>query len=151
MSRGDIITFFENRVFSTAETVTGDWIGPSTSKLLASAKQLYFVLEITAAATDAGDILAVKVQEGLPGATGLVANDRLRFPDITGNGGTGTFWFEIDTFTQPSAATALASVAAAASAHQQGPIAQNLRFVVTLTDADADASFTATLRCVVKT
>lgn len=160
MSKSDIITFFDNKVFVVANSpYTGDWISAASCRALAQAKEIIFFLEVTANDTDTLDVLAVKVQEGLPGASGLIANDRVRFTDVAGDAAVpvqryarlSTQGVLDDGFGILTDNDEAVSASMASGVIDQGPIADQLRYVVTITDADLDATFTATLRALIKT
>lgn len=150
---GDEIVFFKDRVFSDENglTETGDWITPVQCPPLRDAKEIIFVLDVTAAATEAGDILAVKVQEGLPISGGYTPNDRVRFTNILGNGGAKQFVAKIVSEVAVSGSNAPVTSLAAATV-VDGPITDHLRWTIAITQAatNNNESFTASLKAYVK-
>jgi len=152
---GDSLILFENKVITATEN--GKWLGPGVCGALRTAHELVFLLDVTAAATDAGDILAVKIQEGLPGSLAIVPNDVIRFPDVLGTGGAVRFIAKLHT--NPGRGldagliltTPAPSVAMVANTVTHGPLSDLIRFVITFTDAGTvNASFTASLKAYVK-
>lgn len=137
--------------------LTGNWLGPAECGALRSAKEIVFLLDVTAAATAAGDTLNVKVQFGLPGATSIVPHDFVSFNQVLGNGGAKQFiarWVSNPGYSPDAinnSATLVPSVALSASVIQQGPITDLIRYTIAITDATTDdASFTLSLKAYVK-
>lgn len=81
-SYGDVIVFFEDKVFTATET--GIWVTPASCPALARVRSCEFILEVTAAAAAAGDNIQVYIQEGIRGSTGLVPDRRIRFTTVSG-------------------------------------------------------------------
>ncbi len=100
-----------------------------------------FLLNVTAAATDAGDTLDVYVQHSSDGGT--TYDDFIHFTQVLGNGGAKKFvahW--VGTIAPTSALHAPADAALAAGVNQ-GPIGDTLRVKWVIVDAGtANVSFT---------
>ena len=149
---GDGIVLFDGTL--TADQ-NGAWLSSATCGALRRAKELLFVLDVTTAATDVGDILSVKIQNGLPGSSAnatasIIPNDIVRFTNVLGNGGAKTYVARV--FTSAAvAATAAPSVALAESTVVNGPISDLIRYVADLTESGtADMSFTFSLKAYIK-
>lgn len=116
--------------------------GTQTFSVRPRCSSILLQLDVTAAATDVGDILALWVQGTIDGTNYY---DIGRFADVLGNGGAKRFFMtlqrtgsiaESDIVTPTDAAMAAATV-------NYGPFPDSLRLKWTVTDAGADnASFT---------
>ena len=100
-----------------------------------------FLLNVTAAATDATDTLDVYIQSS-PDA-GTTWDDFVHFTQVLGNGGAKKFVAYWNALVAPDAELAAPADAAMAAGVKQGPIGEILRVKWVVVDAAADdASFT---------
>ena len=94
-----------------------------------------FILDVTAAATDAGDTLNVKVQCRLDGTNWV---DVASFTQVLGNGGALKHVAKVSA----DAAQAMFSDAALAAGNVRNLLGEVWRVTYTQADADSDGSFT---------
>jgi hypothetical protein len=126
---------------ATVTTVSGAIAAGLDSVTLPSSMQaVSFVLDVTAAATDAGDLLDVKVQTMLDGTNWV---DVVHFTQVLGNGGAKRFVAKI---TAGTAETLFADAALAAGTTVRHLFGDEWRVHVTQVDGDNDASFTFTVK-----
>src|SRR3990167_3092789 len=138
---GDTLIFFESKVFT--EDTTGKWMSPAECGALRRAKEIVFLLEVTAADTETGDLFDIKVQEGLRGSASIVANDRVRFTQVVGDD-TLPKRFIARIKTAAVAGTAAPVTNLAASTVVDGPVSDLLRYIVDITDAVTTGNLTFT-------
>lgn len=129
-------------VASAARTADGTQDLPSASNVGAAV----FFLDVSAAATDAGDTLNVRVQHSLD--DGTTWDDFVSFTQVLGNGGAKKFiasWTE-STTTPESEVRVPADGTLAAGGVLQGPVGEKWRAKWAIVDAGTDnASFTFAL------
>jgi hypothetical protein len=99
-------------------------------------RSIAFVLDLTAAATDAGDTLDVKVQTRLDGTNWV---DVVAFTQCLGNGGAKRHFAKIDA---GIAQALFENGSALAAGSVRNLIGEVWRVVHTQVDADSDGSFT---------
>jgi len=109
--------------------------------ILNSIKSILVQLDVTAAATEVGDILAVWLQGTIDGTNFY---DLGRFADVLGNGGTKRYVMVVNReYAAESELITPTDVAMNAATVNQGPFPDTLRIKYTVTDAGTDnASFT---------
>lgn len=103
------------------------------------AKSIAFVLDVSAAATDAADTLDVFVQTKLDGTNWV---DVVHFTQVLGNGGAKRFFAKIETDT---AVTMFENGTALGAAAVRALFGREWRARWAIVDADADGSFTFSL------
>lgn len=96
------------------------------------------ILNVTAAATDVGDILAVWIQ----GRIGGVWHDIARFADVLGNGGAVKRRVTVLGSDVSVAEEAVPDGTLSAGAVRNGPWGDALRVKYSVTDANANSAFT---------
>lgn len=132
---------------SAARTVTA---GVNTAvpeglwPVLAKAKCALYMLDVTAAATDVGDTLDVYVQSSIDGTNW---DDFIHFTQVLGNGGTKKILAAHNAIIAPTTAMGLAVDGALAAGVKQGPLGTQFRIKHVIVDADADATFTFSVKC----
>jgi hypothetical protein len=99
-----------------------------------------FVLDVSAAATDAGDLLDVKVQTMIDGTNWV---DVIHFTQVLGNGSTKRFIAKI---TAETAETLFADAVLAAGTTVRHLLGDEWRINYVQVDGDADATFTFTVK-----
>ena len=109
--------------------------------ILNSIKSILVQLDVTAAATEVGDILAVWLQGTIDGTNFY---DLGRFADVLGNGGTKRYVMVVNReYAAESELITPTDAAMNAATVNQGPFPDTLRIKYTVTDAGTDnASFT---------
>jgi hypothetical protein len=116
----------------------------SSVELPKNLKALVAMLNVTAAATDAGDLLDVWIQESPD--EGTTWNDIVRFPQVTGNGGAKKHIAKLNCEAPAETEPGAPLDAAISAGVVQGPICPYIRAKWTITDAGTDnASFTFSL------
>lgn len=126
--------------FTKAGAAIGAQTAAGTSDVITNlrdVRSLAAQLHVTAAATDAGDILAVWLQTSYDG--GAKWHDVGRFADVLGNGGAVERIMRLTCDAVTTAEEAQQDAAVAAGTVRNGPIGDRLRLKWTVTD---DASFT---------
>lgn len=126
-------------ILESAVRTTGD--STASVNLPSDTKAILLMLDVTAAATDAGDILAVWLQGSIDGTTYY---DIGRFADILGNGGAVKYIMNINRleFVDSSIITPTNGSMTAGTV-TPGPCPRQIRLKWTVTDAGTDdASFT---------
>lgn len=104
-------------------------------------KALVAMLNVTAAATEIGDLLDVWLQESPD--EGTTWNDIIRFTQVLGNGGAKKYIAKLNCEVAAETEMAAPSDAAISAGVVHGPICPFIRAKWTITDAGADnASFT---------
>lgn len=142
---GDEIEFFKNKVITASET--GVWISPGNVGALRRAREIILLLDVTACATLVGDTLDVKVQEGLRASSSIIPADRIHFTQVLGNDTPPKQYVARIITSAAVAGTSAPSTALAVNTVVDGPISDQLRFVITVAGT---GSFTASLRGYVK-
>lgn len=125
-------------ISSAAVTAAGT---SSTVTLPRDTKSVIVQLDVTAAATEVGDILAMWLQGTVDGTNFY---DLGRFADVLGNGGAKRYLMVISReYTPESELITPTDATMTASTVNQGPFPDKLRMKYTVTDAGGDnASFT---------
>lgn len=122
-----------------AETSTAagavDTAGDSV-RLPGMVNAMAFVLDVSAAATDAADTLDVKVQTKIDGTNWL---DVVHFTQVVGNGGTKRY---IEKLTADAACAGFENAAALGAGNTRDLLGDEWRVAYVQVDADSDASFT---------
>lgn len=134
-------------VFLTAQAYK---IFPGTGQALdAIYKELMVQLDVTAAATDAGDTLDVYIDMSIDGGTKW--NNVIHFTQVLGNGGAKTFVAVIKNDNPGASAVFATTSDAAAGATRQIGFGQNLRYRATSVNVStADMSFTFSIKAFLK-
>lgn len=142
-------TFQFQKSNNAAITITGattTWV--SDSLLLDQDELNAFAVElkVSAAATEAGDLLSLWVQTSFDG--GSTWSDVGRFADVLGNGGAVSRVMQWHGALVTTAEEAIQNKAVAASAVRNGCIGDRLRLAATVTEANANnnAAFTFTVK-----
>lgn len=126
---------------ATVTSVAGAVNANSTGVRLPSSMQaVSFVLDVTAAATDAGDTLDVKVQTMIDGTNWV---DVIHFTQVLGNGGAKRF---IGKITASTAETLFADAPLAAGTTIRHLLGDEWRVNYVQVDTDSDATFTFTVK-----
>jgi len=113
----------------------------SAIELPKNLKALVAMLNVTAAATDVGDLLDVWLQESLD--EGTTWNDIVRFTQVLGNGGAKKYIAKLNCEAPAETEIGAPSDASMSVGVVQGPISPYIRAKWTVTDAGTDnASFT---------
>jgi hypothetical protein len=108
-------------------------------------KGLVFFLNVSAAATEVGDLLDVWIQES-PDQGSTTWNDVLRFTQVLGNGGAKKYLAIVNCEGPVECELAAVQDAVMAAGVRQGLVIPYIRSKWTVTDAGADnASFTFSL------
>ena len=114
----------------------------ATATIQGAFKALMFMLNVTAAAADSGDLLDVYVQDS---QDGTVFTDLVRFTRVLGNGGVKKFYAFANALVSPTVAMGPVQDCAMAAGVRAGPCGPYFRgkFVIT-PDGDqvADQSYT---------
>ena len=122
-----------------AETSTAagavDTAGDSV-RLPGMVNAMAFVLDVSAAATDAADTLDVKVQTKIDGTNWL---DVIHFTQVVGNGGTKRY---IEKLMADVACAGFENAAALGAGNTRDLLGDEWRVAYVQVDADTDASFT---------
>jgi len=108
--------------------------------LPASMRAVSFVLDVSAAATDVGDTLDVKVQTKIDGTNWV---DVIHFTQVLGNGGTKRF---IAKLCASTAETLFSDATLAAGTTVRHLLGDEWRVNHVQVDGDSDASFTFTVK-----
>ena len=119
----------------TAGTANG-----SAVALKNSTRALAFLLNVSAAATDAGDTLDVKIQHSPD--QGTTWDDIAHFSQVLGNGGAVKEMAFISLDASPEDELRVPSTALSAGSVMQGPVFPYIRAVGVIVDADGDGGFT---------
>ncbi len=133
---------FKTIISSAAATASGT---SEEFSFLKGTKSLIVQLDVTAAATDVGDILAVWLQGTVDGTNFY---DLGRFADVLGNGGTKRYLMILNReYAAESEIVTPTDATMSASTVNQGPFPDTLRIKYTVTDAGTDnASFTFSVK-----
>lgn len=127
---GDATALLASTIQATPATDTGDAV-----RLPGMVNGFAFILDVTAAVTDAADTLDVKVQTTLGGAYWV---DVVHFTQVLGNGGALKHVAKI----LAGAAESMFADAVLAAGSVRNLLGDQWRVTWTTVDADADASFT---------
>ena len=103
-----------------------------------------YVLDVTAAASDVGDTLDVYIQSSVDGTTW---DDFIHFTQVLGNGGAKKFRAAHNSIITPTTALGPEADGTLAAGVKQGPLGSQFRIKYVIVDADADASFTFSVKC----
>ena len=137
----------KNLVASAARTASGDSgaLTPFGSKL-SSVKAAVFQLLVSAAATEAGDLLDVYIQHSPD--DGTTWDDFVHFTQVLGNGGAKKFIATWQRDVSPTTALKPPADASLAAGVQQGPVSPTWRVKWVIVDASTqNASFTFKVDC----
>lgn len=132
---------------SAARTVTAGAtaaVPEAVAIALAKAKCALYMLDVTAAATDVGDTLDVYIQSSIDGTTW---DDFIHFTQVLGNGGAKKLIAAHNSTITPTTAMGPAVDGALAAGVKQGPVGSQFRIKYVIVDADANASFTFSIKC----
>lgn len=124
---------------SEARTASGSG---STVSVPKGTKALLFLLDVTAAAKDVGDLLDVYVRDSFDG---VVFTDMVRFTQVLGNGGAKKYYAVVNLRATPTTGMGPVQDCVMSAGARQGPCGPTLRAeYVIMPDGDptADQSFT---------
>lgn len=125
---------------SAARTVSGTAVVPdAVAYELTRSCSMAVLLNVTAAATAAGDTLNVYIQSTIDGGT--TYNDFISFTQVLGNGGAKKFEADWNAIITPTTAQAAPTDGTLAAGVKQGPIGAGLRVKWTIATVTAP-SFT---------
>ena len=102
-----------------------------------------FQLDVTAAATDAGDTLDVYIQHTMDGTN---YDDFIHFTQVLGNGGAKRFRAQWSGLVVSGTPLAPVGDAAMAASVLQGPVGKPWRVKWVVVDGDANSAFTFTVK-----
>jgi len=128
----DVVTLLASTTTAAgAVDAAGDGV-----RLPGSVRAIAFVLDVTAAATDAADTFDVKVQTKIDGTNWL---DVVHFAQCTGNGGTKR---HVEKLTATTDCAGFEVATALTAGETRDLLGDEWRVAYTQVDADSDASFT---------
>lgn len=125
-------------------SVSGGTAG-ATEIIPQGVKALLFMLDVTAAAADSGDLLDVYVQDS---QDGTIFTDMVRMTQILGNGGVKQIYAVLNTLVAPTVAMGPVQACAMTAGVRSGPCGPYIRGKYVITpdgDQVADQSFTFSL------
>jgi hypothetical protein len=130
---------------SAARTESGtSVVNEALSRTLAEAARALFLLEVTAAATAAGDTLNVFIQSSIDGT---VWDDFVHFTEVVGDAGAKKYTASWSALLTPTTAMGAPADGALAAGVKQGSVGTQFRVKWTVVDATTDdASFTFSLK-----
>lgn len=130
---------------SEARTASGTYSVPEAlARSIAKASRSLFLLEVTAAATAAGDTLNVFVQSSVDGT---VWDDFIHFTEVLGDGGAKKFLAAWNGVITPTTALGPPADGTLSAGVKQGPVGSQFRVKWVIVDATTDdASFTFGLK-----
>lgn len=133
LEQGEVITLRASAVTAATAGTNGTavYVGGERKKYI-------FLLNVTAAATDAGDLLDVYVDWSIDGTTYINGG---HFTQCIGTGGAKKYYMVFDA-TDPGALVIDATSDAAAGAVRPGMFGAYVRARWVMVDADADGNFT---------
>lgn len=116
---------------------------------LGAYRQAQILLDVTAAASAAGDTLDVYIDTSMDG--GIVWNNVVHFTQVLGNGGAKQFWAVIDPGGAPAATVTAIVTDAAAGVVRPSMLGDQLRVRSTLVDGGAHGqTFTYSVKALLK-
>lgn len=131
---------------SAARTVTAGAtaaIPEGIAIALAKARCALYMLDVTAAATDVGDTLDVYIQSSIDGTNW---DDFIHFTQVLGNGGAKKLIAAHNSIIAPTTAMGPAVDGALAAGVKQGPVGSQFRIKYVIVDANANGTFTFSIK-----
>jgi hypothetical protein len=116
--------------------------GVGASASAKGAKALIFLLDVTVAAKDVGDLLDVYVQDSIDG---VIFTDLVRFTQVLGNAGAKKYYAVVNLQANPTTGMGPVQDCTMSAGARQGPCGSTIRpkFVITPDgDSTEDQSFT---------